>query len=128
MKFAQLLVWSVGLVFVIYGLLFALAPTYMASVVTNAVPVTNTGLIDMRATYGGMSIAVGIILIALGVRYALWSQALLFSAITLVCMAAGRIIGMLIEGDAAFSMYVYFVLEVVGAFLALLVRGKIRSQ
>jgi hypothetical protein len=52
-------------VFVLYGLTFIVFPEFLSQFVTGAVPASASGMIDMRATYGGMSIAIGALLFIL---------------------------------------------------------------
>ncbi len=73
---------------------------------------------DMRATYGGMSLAVGVMLLLLAqsdVRLGLVSVLLL-----MVCMAAGRSYGLYVDAHANTVMYVYLLLEAVAAMLAVM--------
>ena len=61
MKLQRILVWLNALFFLAYGALFILAPGWAAALVTDTRPGSASGLIDMRATYGGMSLAVGLL-------------------------------------------------------------------
>ncbi len=47
-------------VFMFYGTGFVLSPELLSQFVTGTIPASASGLIDMRATYGGISVAVGI--------------------------------------------------------------------
>lgn len=107
-----------ALVFVLYGLLFVLAPEVMSQFVTGEVPGSSSGLIDMRATYGGMSLAVGAILFVFGKRDDLNATGLLAVFIIMLCMAGGRIVGIFVDGDANQLMYIYLALELVMASFA----------
>ena len=84
---ARLLIYATGLFFVLYGAAFSVLPVEMASLVTGGSRSTPSGLIDLRATYGGMSIAVGITLLILGSRSELVSLGLLTTAVVLLAMA-----------------------------------------
>ena len=116
----KLLVYAVGLFFLAYGVAFTLLPLEMAQFVTGAAPATASGVIDMRATYGGMSVAVGILLIVLGGRAEWGSRGLLASAIVLRGMAGGRVIGMVLDGSPNMLMYLYLAGELMFAALALI--------
>lgn len=48
--------------FVVYGLAFVVAPEAVGRAITGSAPGTPSGVIDMRATYGGMTVAVGLAL------------------------------------------------------------------
>ena len=54
--------------FLIYGLLFAIFPAQFSEITTGNIHSTSSSLIDMRATYGGMSIAVGLVLMLLAIK------------------------------------------------------------
>ena len=75
-RIATAVIWITGLFFVLYGLAFTIAPFEMAAWVTGDAPGTPSAAIDMRATYGGMSIAVGLTILLLGLRAATVSLAL----------------------------------------------------
>ena len=121
-RIASAVVWVAGLFFVLYGLAFTLAPYDMAAWVTGDAPGTPSAAIDMRATYGGMSVAVGLTILLLGLRAATVSLALLITAIVLLAMAATRLLGIALDGSPNGLMLLYLVLEVVGAAVALFLR------
>ena len=121
-RIASAVVWIAGLFFVLYGVAFTFAPVDMAAWVTGDAPGTPSAAIDMRATYGGMSIAVGLSILLLGLRTATVSLGLLIIAIVLLAMAAARLLGIALDGSPNGLMLLYLVLEVVGAALALFVR------
>ena len=98
-----------------YGLLYVLFPYELSDWVTAAVPASTSAVIDVRATYGGMSIAVGIMLVMLTREAATLRSAVAFLTLLMACMAGGRIAGMLLDGDPNFVMYLYLVLEIVTA-------------
>lgn len=122
MSLAKMVIWFAGLLFVLYGAGFTIAPIELATFVTGGAPDTASGAIDMRATYGGMTIAVGLLILLLGSRPASISLALLAIAIVLIAMAATRLLGFVVDGDPNTLMYVYLVTEVLGALLSLYVR------
>ncbi len=98
--------------FVVYGISFSVIPHELAEFVTGATPGSPSAAIDLRATYGGMSVAVGVIIYLLAnntetVRIAVVSLLLL-----MLCMASTRVLGILLDGDPNSMMYVYLGLEV----------------
>lgn len=107
---SKLIVVLTAIVFFLYGLGFALAPGYLSLAVTDSIPSSASGLIDMRATYGGMSIAVGIMLFLLS-RSDL-QLGLIGVFLLMLCMAVTRVYGILTDGVANPLMYAYLVLEV----------------
>ena len=124
MTMAKLLVYATGLFFILYGAAFTLLPVHMASLITGAVPGTPSGLIDLRATYGGMSIAIGATLFLLGSRSELISLGLLATAVVLLAMAGTRLLGIMIDGTPNGVMYLYLAAELVFGGLALYLRGS----
>ncbi len=122
---SKLLVYATGLFFLLYGAAFTLLPEQLSLLVTDASPGSSSAMIDVRATYGGMSVAVGIILFVLGSKAELISVGLLSTALILLAMATGRLLGMLIDGSPNTIMYIYLIAELAFGCLAvyLLRRG-----
>ncbi len=119
---AKVVIWTAGLIFVLYGVAFTLAPAPMADLVTGDPPDTASGSIDMRATYGGMSLAVGALILMLGTGRATVSLSLLITAVVLLSMAATRLLGFFLDRDPNTMMYVYLAAEVLAGGLALHLR------
>ena len=109
--------------FLLYGVAFSLFPEDMSLLVTGSKPEGVSALIDFRATYGGMTIAVGA---ALAYLYAIGQvrACLVTIALVLFSMAATRSVGLLVHGSGNAMMYVYPVLEILGGVLALLAMRK----
>ena len=122
---AKLLVWATGLLFFLYGVAFLFAPAEMAVLVTGDSPHTSSGVTDLRATYGGMSVAVGIVLFILASSSDYLRFALLSIAIIMLAMAAGRSLGMVLDGSPNVTMYAYLAAEIVVAGLALWLRTSV---
>ena len=66
MSLARLMILLTALVFAAYGVGFIVAPLTMLEWATGAVVNTPSAIIDLRATYGGLSLAVGLVLYGLG--------------------------------------------------------------
>jgi uncharacterized protein YjeT (DUF2065 family) len=125
MSLSKSLVALTALVFLLYGLGFVLAPELLSQFVVDAVPAAGSAMTDMRATYGGMSVAVGVMLLLLArsdVRLGLVAVLLL-----MVCMAAGRGYGLYVDAQANTLMYVYLLLEAVAAMAAVLLLSMAAS-
>ena len=114
---AKALIWATGLFFIIYGAAFMFAPLAMTTFVTGGAPDTPSAVMDLRATYGGMTMAVGAIMLILGTRATTQSLALLVIALVLLAMAAGRVLGMFLDGEPNTMMYIYLAVEIVGGAL-----------
>ncbi|MEM9177033.1 MAG: DUF4345 domain-containing protein [Myxococcota bacterium] len=105
--------------FVVYGLLFVFVPEPLATTITGGAPSTASGMIDLRATYGGMSIAVGWMLAAFARDEALHATGLRAVAATLLCMAGGRTVGIVVDGNPNTWMWIYLAAEIAVAAAAL---------
>ncbi|MEM8980685.1 MAG: DUF4345 domain-containing protein [Pseudomonadota bacterium] len=102
-----------SVVFVLVGLAFLLFPEQTALRVTDSSPSSASGLIDMRATYGGVLLGVGFIFHLLNRLPQSRANGLRALIAVLGGMAVGRIAGMLIDGPANFMMYLFLVYELV---------------
>jgi hypothetical protein len=118
MSLASIVVWLAGATFILYGFAFAIQPHDMAYLTTGLEPDTVSGLVDIRATYGGTTIAVGIIIIYLKQRVSV-QHSLLVVWLVLLCMAITRGMGFILDGQTNSLMYLYFAAEILGAALAM---------
>lgn len=116
----QLFIRVFALFFVGYGVAFVAFPAQLLHWVTDANISTASGLIDVRATYGGMSLAVGIALWLMSNKLDTYRQGLQSILMLMVMMAIGRIYGMFIDGDANTIMFIYLGLEVGASVMCLL--------
>ena len=66
-------------VFVLMGLAFMILPASLVELVTDGIPQTPSGMIDVRATYGGGFAGIGLTLFATVLRQSLWQPWLLRS-------------------------------------------------
>ncbi len=104
MSLERWIILLTALVFAAYGVGFVLAPQSMLAWATG--------------TYGGLSLAVGLVLYWLGQREA-WRPLGLRVVIALMLgMGGGRLVGMVVDGGANAVMYTYLVLEIVAAAFA----------
>jgi len=118
MHIQRVILFLAAAFFVVYGIAFSLFPADMALLVTGSEPATVSGAIDFRATYGGMTVAVGVALLYLdSIRQ--YRAGLAMVIIVLMAMALTRTIGLFAEGAGNVLMYVYLVLELLGSALAL---------
>ena len=119
---SKLLVYLTALFFLLYGALFAVFPVDMANLITGSSPNSASATIDFRVTYGGAQFAIGLALILVLKINQDVTLALIIVAITLLSMAFGRLIGILLDGQPNTLMYVYLVAELVFGLLALYLR------
>ena len=106
--------------FTLYGLMFLVVPELVSEFVTGGAPPTASGVIDMRATYGGMSIAFGLCLLILALNAGTLHLSVIGLLVMMICMAAGRTVGMTIDGSPNMLMFVYLGLELLTVALCLM--------
>jgi len=127
MKLATLVVWLASSFFVGYGTACALLPSDMFRWVTDGELSGSSSIADFRATYGGMTIAVGMFIYYLAYLGHV-SHSLHLVVVVLLCMAATRSLGLMIDGQVNVLMYVYLGLEICGAGLAAWAGGSVSSS
>ena len=118
MSFAGLLIGLNALVFVAYGVAFAIAPVALSLFVTESAPGSTSGIIDMRSTYGGMSIGLGILLGLMARDPGLHGLGLRSVIVVMVFMASSRLLGIALDGRPNGMMWAYLVAEVLVVVLA----------
>jgi hypothetical protein len=118
MNISKLVVNITAAIFTLYGLGFVFAPSQLSLLVTGAAPTTAAALTDMRATYGGMSIATGIVLFVLASKPQSIRLGLAAVLIVMLGMASGRGVGLIIDGSGNPIMYTYLALELGAAAAA----------
>ncbi len=122
---ASTLIWLNAGVFVVYGLACVIAPETVATFFTDGSPSTSSAMIDFRATYGGVSIAVGLLLASLARDQSTHTAGLRALAPVMLCMAAGRTVGIVADGDPNAWMFVFLAVELgVAAWAFALLRSR----
>ena len=122
------LVWLTAVIFLLFGVVCLVAPAAVIHAATGATLSHPIGLIDLRATYGGMSLGVGAMLALLTTSPQRIRLGLLSVMALMLCMAGGRVLGMFIAGDTNAVMVAYLLLEIVAASVAaLLLRSGARQ-
>ncbi len=101
------------IVFLFYGLGFIFFPEALILYVTDSIPSTTSGLIDIRATYGGMSVGFAILLFLISKNKQWYSLGTMASVLIVGGMALGRIVGIILDNSPNNLMYIYLILEVV---------------
>ena len=119
MNIEKFLVQFTAIFFLAYGLMFSIYPGSLSNLVTGSVPSTTSGLIDMRATYGGMSIAVGILMWILAKNQITLRLGLLSVILVLLGMATARTLGIITDGTPNNLMYIYLAAEVIPSIIAI---------
>lgn len=117
--------WLNAGLFATFGLGFIIAPAYFAALFTNGAPATPSGLTDMRATYGGVALGLGLLFAWHGADPARVRGGLRALGLVVAPLAAARLYGMLADGAPNAFMFAFLGAElaVVGAAVWLLRRG-----
>ena len=115
LKISKLVIRLTGLIFLLFGVACVIAPTQIMLAATGFSITHSVALIDIRATYGGMSLGVAVILFLLA-SSPNTARAGLFSVLALMLgMAGARIVGMLIAPATNWVMLCYLILEIAAA-------------
>ncbi len=117
MKYATTLLWITAALFLAFGLGFILVPAFFSQLITGASPATSSGLADMRATYGGISLGLAVFWGWCARGRNTQHAGLLSSLLVLSAAAFGRLIGMIVDGSPNVFMFVLFAAEVLFAAL-----------
>lgn len=119
MRTARLVLLLFGLMFLGFGLAFAVAPWTMAGLV-DLRATSPQAVTELRAFYGGLEIGLGVFMIACAATRQ-WLHAGL-QCLLVVCggIAAGRIFGLLVDASASNFMWAALATEVTGAALAVI--------
>ncbi len=120
MKFSSSLLWANGLLFVLFGIGFLLQPVQLAMLITQSAPVSSSGLTDMRATYGGLSLGLGLFL-GHCARTGAYRSGLLASLSVLSCAALGRLLGFFMDGKPTLMMVLLLAAEIIFSILSVVV-------
>ncbi|GMQ49045.1 DUF4345 family protein [Vibrio sp. 10N] len=108
---AKLMVWITALVFFGYGVLFSLSPSALFERVTDSALFSYSAAIDVRATYGGMMTAVGIILVLLVLKQETLKLSVVSATLLAGCMAVTRAMGIVAETQPNDTMQIYLITE-----------------
>lgn len=117
MRFATNLLRINAVLFIVFGVCFIVAPVFFAEALTGSEPWTSSALIDMRATYGGMGLGIGLLFWFLARQRETVIAGLVGALLVLGATALGRLVGLLADGAPNFFMLMLFGAEVL--FVAL---------
>lgn len=113
--------WMLGIlaaVFLLLGLAFMFLPKMMIGALGIKAE-SGLALADIRAVYGGLDLALGILLVICFLRKE-WATGLAIGTLAYTCLFAGRLVGILVDGANDILTFGLFALEVLGAVLAAL--------
>jgi len=118
-KLALIVTAVSSLIFVGFGVAFMFAPATMSGLV-GLTANTPTAMADVRATYGGCELGVGVFLALCLVRRSWLDAALVLQAIVLAGYGLGRLLGIASDGPQQIVTYVAFAVEATGVAVALI--------
>lgn len=127
MNLNKLFIAVFALFFVAYGVVFIGWPNTMLHWVTGGAVDTQSGVIDLRATYGGMSLAVGVLLWWLAQSASLHLLGLKFIRLLMLMMAFGRLIGLIVDGNPNWVMWLYLSLEIIAVVISSYLSKRLSS-
>jgi hypothetical protein len=122
-------VWLVliGFVALAFGAAYLVAPTLLTDQ-TGFRDLSAEALTDVRATYGGLQIALGVFLLWSSAQAMRHRTGLLLIAITFLALAACRGIGLLIDGDWTVAMVSAFFIEAATFVITIVLLSRGRSE
>ncbi|MFA5494705.1 MAG: DUF4345 family protein [Porticoccaceae bacterium] len=106
-----------ALMFIAFGLGFIVDPVTVTPMFLGLPAPSGDLLIDMRATYGGLSLAVGIYMAYCTWRREYLYQGLLVAFLVMLALLVGRGVAILAEHSASQAMYQSLILELVLSIL-----------
>jgi hypothetical protein len=118
MKFATNLLRVNAALFIAFGACFIVAPEFFADALTGSEPWTTSATIDMRATYGGMGLGIGLAFWFLARQRETVIAGLVGALLVLAATAMARMIGFVADGSPNMPMLLLFGAEVLFVALA----------
>lgn len=104
MKYAAALLWINAACFLIFGVAFLIAPATMAHLLTGVTPNAPNALIDIRATYGGMALGIGLFFAFCARRSETLRIGLIASLLVAAGIVLGRLAGLVVDGSPNAAM------------------------
>jgi hypothetical protein len=118
MTLARIVLLPTAAALAVIGVGFLIAPTSWARAI-EVVVASPTGRTDVRATYGGFVLAAGVFLAVCAARADWIRPGLVACALILAGFAAGRLIGLAVEGSLSRLMTAFLVIELGGTAAAI---------
>jgi hypothetical protein len=118
MKFSTNLLRVTAALFIVFGACFIVAPEFFASTLTGSEPWTRSALIDMRATYGGMGLGIGLVFWFCALQRETVIAGLVATFLVLGTTALARVIGFIADGSPNIFMQAMFAAEVLFVVLS----------
>jgi hypothetical protein len=116
--FAKVFLGISTIAFVGYGLMCLAQPSVVADA-TGMQLLTGTAVVEVRAMYGGLQIAVGLLALLGLLRADLETQVLVALGLLFFGLASGRLVGIAIDADPGTYNFAAFAFEAVSAGCAM---------
>jgi hypothetical protein len=113
-----------AVLFLVFGLGFLFEPALLSKFVTDGVPATTGGLIDMRATYGGMAFGFGAFLARCAWDQRAVKHGIVASVLVMFGLALGRVLGIVVDRSPNTMMFVLLLAEVLFGVLLMWALAK----
>jgi hypothetical protein len=117
MTLARVTLWLGALAFAGIGIGFLVIPVRWAAVVDIVLP-TATARTDLRATYGGFDLAIGVLLACCALRADWLRPGLVAFGLAAAGFGGGRLIGILVERTASRLMLGFLTIEIASVLVA----------
>ena len=127
MRFARAYLYFVGVMGLLFGIWYLIAPTGLTDP-TGFGPLGPNALTDVRATYGGFQIGSGLFLLWCAGDDARVRTALVLQALTIGAIGSCRLIGFAIDGSPNGFLISAIVTEVTFTALALFALRRLPSE
>ncbi|MBG7054698.1 DUF4345 domain-containing protein [Pseudomonas aeruginosa] len=121
------LLWLCSALFVVLGLGFVFFPGPLASLLTSGEPLTPAALTDLRASYGGTSFGIGLLLGYAALRPRYLVLGLLAARAVIASGGAARLYGVLIDASPALTTFLWLGAEALLCVLLLAALWKTRQ-
>ena len=125
MIFPQVLLWLNCVLFIAFGLAFALTPAWFAILFSGAAPSTSSALIDMRAVYGGVALALAYVFARCARSDAYTRLGVQNILAVMIGLATARSIGIVLDGNPNVMMLLLLASEVLMALVAVIALKKL---
>jgi hypothetical protein len=119
MGLPKVLLWINCVLFILFGLAFALTPQWFATLLTGASPSTSSGVTDMRAVYGGVALALAYLFAQCAANNAYTKLGVQNIVAVMIGLATARSLGIALDSHPNVMMHLLLASEIIMALLAI---------
>ncbi|HAS43653.1 MAG TPA: hypothetical protein DCS93_24445 [Microscillaceae bacterium] len=128
MAFAQFMGRINAFLFISFAIVFGFFPEYPLQFLTNTTIDSASALIDIRANYAGMSLAIGLFSLILLKQPNLLAQVLKFQSMVIGGLLSFRIVGLILDGSPTYTILLLLVIEITFFILSLVAYFQANSS